>query len=153
MAMSVTRGNSLALTVSADHLVGRYDLINASKPEIGASTACIAHRTKHPGNACIAVRDDGKVCAIGGWDGKIRLYSTKTLKPLGTLSYHKEGCQAVSFAHSLSEDSAPEDSDENSDDEEMGTVEKEARGRWLVAAGKDTRVSIWEMISFRSEKG
>ncbi|KAF7985693.1 hypothetical protein HWV62_2260, partial [Athelia sp. TMB] len=83
---------------------------------------------------------------------RIRLYSTKTLKPLGTLSYHKEGCQAVSFAHSLPADSAPKDSDEDSDDEEMTTTEKETRARWLVAAGKDNRVSIWEMISFHSSK-
>ena len=25
---------------------------------------------KYPGNASIALRDDGRVCAIGGWDGK-----------------------------------------------------------------------------------
>lgn len=23
-----------------------------------------------PGNATLAIRDDGKVCAVGGWDGK-----------------------------------------------------------------------------------
>ena len=33
-------------------------------------TACVAHRTKHPGNSSIAIRDDGKVCAVGGWDGQ-----------------------------------------------------------------------------------
>lgn len=31
---------------------------------------CSAHRTKYAGNACVAIRDDGKVCAVGGWDGK-----------------------------------------------------------------------------------
>lgn len=33
-------------------------------------TSCTVHRTKHPGNASIALRDDGRVCAVGGWDGK-----------------------------------------------------------------------------------
>jgi hypothetical protein len=28
------------------------------------------HRTKHSGNAAITLRSDGKVCAVGGWDGK-----------------------------------------------------------------------------------
>lgn len=32
MAMAVTRDNMLALTVSADHLVGRYDLTVRSDP-------------------------------------------------------------------------------------------------------------------------
>ncbi|KZP31812.1 WD40 repeat-like protein [Athelia psychrophila] len=153
MAMAVTRDNSLALTVSADHLVGRYDLINACKSDVGANKACVPHRTKHPGNACISIRADGKVCAIGGWDGKIRLYSTKTLKSLGTLAYHKEGCQAVAFACSLREAAAPVESEEDTDENDMGAVEKEVRSRWLVAGGKDSRVSIWEMISFRDDKG
>lgn len=84
---------------------------------------------------------------------RIRLYSTKTLKPLGTLAYHKEGCQAVAFASSLLEHVAPVKSEEDTDDEEMDIVEKEVRSRWLVAAGKDSRVSIWEMISFRDNEG
>lgn len=32
--------------------------------------ACTIHRTKNPGNGSVAIRDDGKVCAVGGWDGK-----------------------------------------------------------------------------------
>ncbi|KAJ7158839.1 WD40-repeat-containing domain protein [Mycena filopes] len=88
MSMRVSRDNRLALTVSADHLVGRYDL--TAEP-IEDPSPGIVYRTSHPGNGCIAIRDDARVCAIGGWDGKIRLYSTKNLKPLGTLRYHKSG--------------------------------------------------------------
>ena len=95
-------------------------------------------RTKHPGNGAVAFHDDGRVCAIGGWDGRcvpsptntphdrlssflkkktccyqkkistqklnaddyrsVRLYSTKTFKALGTLIYHKDALQALSFA-------------------------------------------------------
>lgn len=29
-----------------------------------------AFKTKHPGNGAIAIRGDGRVCAVGGWDGK-----------------------------------------------------------------------------------
>lgn len=82
---------------------------------------------------------------------RIRLYSTKTLKPLGTLGYHKDGCQAVAFAstQALQAKGVCESSqDEDDSDEEMGNNEKEARSRWLVGAGKDSRVSIWTLISF-----
>jgi WD40 repeat protein len=158
MAMRVSRDNRLALTVSADHLVGRYDL----SADVGTDASSGAvYRTSHPGNGCIAIRDDGRVCAIGGWDGKwapfpmnsfncshraprIRLYSTKNLKPLGTLRYHKTGCQAVEFARSV--DATP-NADEDEEDE-MTTEEREARGRWLAAGAKDHRVSLWSLISF-----
>jgi ASTRA-associated protein 1 len=91
--MVVSKDNSLALTVSADHLVGRYDLtVRQAFSQLGLTLDCqhpcpllhqnapkqcssqesvgMAYRTKHPGNAAIALRDDGKVCAVGGWDGK-----------------------------------------------------------------------------------
>ncbi|KAI4520699.1 WD40 repeat-like protein [Schizophyllum commune Loenen D] len=176
MAMTVTRDNALALTVSADHLIGRYDL-NATDP----STVSTTHRTKHPGNACIAIRDDGRVCAVGGWDGGIRLYSTKTLKPLGTLRYHKTSVQALVFAHSRPR-AATQDQGATTEDvrttaqegeDAIGTPDEETsaksstfaediaddsesdddgdsaeRERWLVAGGKDNRLTIWALQSF-----
>ena len=29
-----------------------------------------AARTKHAGNGAVALRDDGRVCAVGGWNGR-----------------------------------------------------------------------------------
>ncbi|KAF5359701.1 hypothetical protein D9756_003344 [Leucocoprinus leucothites] len=146
MAMRVSRQNDFAISVSADHLVCRYDLgVAASLP----SNAGVAHKTKHPGNSSIAITDDGRVCAIGGWDGSIRLYSTRTLKPLGTLRYHKSTCQAVEFARSTDGDQ-PEVQPQNEDgsDDEMSSEEKTKRSRWLLGGGKDCRVSIWSLIKF-----
>jgi len=54
---------------------------------------------KHPGNGAVAIHDEGRVCAIGGWDGRVRLFSTKSFKSLGTLVHHKAGIQALAFAH------------------------------------------------------
>ncbi|KAF8656270.1 hypothetical protein AX16_002706 [Volvariella volvacea WC 439] len=153
MAMKVAKDNSFALSVSADHIVGRYDLSS------GPDGLREPQRTKHPGNGCIAIRDDGKVCAIGGWDGKIRLYSTKNFKPLGTLSYHKQALQALEFAHSP-EAHSPEGTsgrdeqvtdlvDEEDDDEEYGEADREKRARWLIAGSKDNRITIWSLISFQ----
>ncbi|KAH7928224.1 WD40 repeat-like protein [Leucogyrophana mollusca] len=147
MAMAVSRDSTFALTVSADHLIGRYDLISPIHTE--TESIATAFRTKHPGNAAIAIRDDGRVCAVGGWDGKVRLFSTKSFKPLGTLAYHKQSCQAVAFA-SAAADADPIGSDvlDDEDDEDLTTEERGARGRWLVVGGKDTRVSIWKLMTF-----
>ncbi|KAN0120739.1 WD40-repeat-containing domain protein [Russula decolorans] len=97
MATAVSLDRSIALSVSADHLVGRYDL----KADLISNLETIGtvFRMKHPGNGAVAFHDDGRVCAIGGWDGRVRLYSTKTFKALGTLVYHKDALQALSFAH------------------------------------------------------
>lgn len=88
MAMCVSKDNGVALTVSADHLIGRYDLtvccfissdyttglLNIYPQAVGiannVSEVATTHRTKHPGNGSIVIRDDGKVCAVGSWDGK-----------------------------------------------------------------------------------
>ncbi|KAL1730022.1 WD40-repeat-containing domain protein [Schizophyllum commune] len=153
MAMAVTRDNALALTVSADHLIGRYDLnVRGILPfATDPSAASTTHRTKHPGNACVAIRDDGRVCAVGGWDGGIRLYSTKNLKPLGTLRYHKTSVQALVFAHSKrgnesSPSTTPDDLAEDSDSDDEG--DSAERERWLIAGGKDNRLTIWALQSF-----
>ncbi|KAF4613712.1 hypothetical protein D9613_007781 [Agrocybe pediades] len=147
MAMRVSRANDFALSVSADHIIGRYDLNTNQNPpeEYGA-----AFRTKHAGSASVAIREDGKVCAVGGWDGKIRLYSTKSFKPLGTLKYHKTTCHCVEFARpftSPGNGDMNEDKDD-SDEEDISYEEKMERSRWLVAGSKDNRVSIWSLMSF-----
>ncbi|KAF8551384.1 WD40 repeat-like protein [Imleria badia] len=146
MAMAVSKDCSFALTVSADHLVGRYDLV------LEADQSARSFRTKHPGNGAIAIRDDGRVCVVGGWDGRVRLYSTKSFKPLGTLVYHKENCHALAFASTYRDRDSDNVAHElDSDEDDMTDEEKRRRGRWLIAAGKDNRVSIWGLMSF--EKG
>ncbi|KAN0092896.1 WD40-repeat-containing domain protein [Tylopilus felleus] len=150
MAMAVSKDCSFALTVSADHLVGRYDLNVPTQVE--ANQSARVFRTKHPGNGAIAIRDDGRVCAVGGWDGKVRLYSTKSFKPLGTLVYHKENCHALAFASTYRDGDSVHVADGlDSNEDDMTDEEKRQRGRWLVAAGKDNRVSMWGLMSF--EKG
>jgi len=87
------------------------------------------------------------VCAVGGWDGKIRLYSTKTFKHLGTLEYHKKSVQAVVFARYSGHSAVDGDGGENSDDE-MTPEEKKSRSRWLAGGSQDNRVTLWPLISF-----
>jgi len=107
---------------------------------------------------------------------RIRLYSTKTYKSLGTLDYHKDGIQAMTFARSTPPISWPSQNqsgvdrggsrtgvtptsvgggDAAGDDEEedeFGNSEFEARKRWLVAGGKDGRISVWELMDFAKPK-
>lgn len=97
---------------------------------------------------------------------RIRLYSIKTFKPLGTLDYHKDGVQALTFARTTPAPSHPlpcsgvtpasagvgENDEDVDEDDEFSNSEVEARKRWLVAGGKDGRISIWELMDFVKPK-
>jgi len=72
---------------------------------------------------------------------RVRLYSTKSFKSLGTLVHHKQSCQALTFASDVR-------SADKEVDDDMTLTEKYQRSRWLITAGKDTRVSIWALMSF-----
>ena len=115
---------------------------------IAVLTSPFASRTSHSDQ-------NGNIsCDIDAYHGRVRLYSTKTFKPLGTLSYHKKSCQAVAFARSeprsIGSDGGGERHEEDEDEygDEMSEVEKEERTRWLVSGGQDHRVAIWSLIEF-----
>ncbi len=81
--------------------------------------------------------------------GRVRLYSTKSFKPLGTLAYHKKNCQCIAFARAQPAPSTPPtDADGEESDDEMTEQEKMDRTRWLVSGGQDSRVAIWSLINF-----
>jgi ASTRA-associated protein 1 len=81
---------------------------------------------------------------------RVRLYSVKTLKPLGTLHYHKGGCQAIGFAKTRFKELSgyAKEGDEAESDEELDEGDKRKRGQWLVSGGKDNRIAIWPLMSF-----
>ncbi len=84
---------------------------------------------------------------------RVRLYSTKTFKSLGSLVYHKKNCQSVAFARSradarsLGADAGVEGGVEEAA-EDMSEAEKEERARWLVSGGQDSRVVVWSLMDF-----
>ncbi|KAF8602882.1 WD40 repeat-like protein [Ceratobasidium sp. AG-I] len=167
MGMAVTRDNSLAITVSADHLICRYDLINDLNSTIVHPQPLA---TKYPGNSAVAFRADGRVAGVAGWDGAIRLYSTgqpslsklkdetqskeesqqpgsllRKMRSLGTLDYFKESCFALAFSGATGNASSSEFSASGG----AGDVESSTRcSNWLVVGGKNGRVAIWELDSF-----
>ncbi|KAF8704698.1 WD40 repeat-like protein, partial [Rhizoctonia solani] len=160
MGMAVTCDNAMAASVSADHLICRYDL----NPEPGADVVHLApHETKHSGNGAVAFRADGRVLGAAGWDGAVRLYSTglrradetgkgividrnRKVRSLGTLEHFKESCFAMAFANELLEGMGNFRSIENEDNMSLDALED--RSKWLAVGGKTGRIAIWELDSF-----
>lgn len=132
--------------------------------------------TKHSGQQSLRVRSDGRVFATGGWDSKVRVYSTKTLKEVAVLKWHQAGCYAVAFAKvNEGQDPAPRvGGDEpgtaaavaasasdlqQRDKTSLATIPKlgglslrdkrklQAKtDHWLAAGSKDGKVSLWKVF-------
>lgn len=82
---------------------------------------------KNPGVASVSIRPDGKLMAVGCWDGKLRLYSMKSLFILAALDIHSSTVQDVAFNKTLSE---------------HGKLKF-----YLAAGAKDRKISLWDLYN------
>ncbi|KAK1759239.1 ASTRA-associated protein 1 [Echria macrotheca] len=142
---------------------------NAGPMDSGLPTKVI--NTKHAGQQSLRIRSDGLVFATAGWDGKIRVYSARTMKEVAVLKWHREGCYAVAFASvedasppttTIGETSKTKGEGEGEGGEEGGEIlvvpklvdmslrQKRIRhartAHWLAAGSKDGRVSLWDVF-------
>ncbi|KAF2739015.1 WD40 repeat-like protein [Polyplosphaeria fusca] len=123
-----------------------------------------ATNTKHAGQQSLRVRSDGRILATAGWDSKVRVYSTKSLKELAVLKWHAEGVYAVDFAQLLDPVASHDPQTDLADSEGKELVsqnqtklgglgrlqqQREERARlkhWVAAGAKDAKVSLWEVF-------
>lgn len=140
-------------TSSADAVISRHPLPSPGNPKPDSAEATVV-QTKHAGQQSLTLRSDNLVFATAGWDGRVRVYSAKTMKELAVLKWHKEGCYAVAFADIEAGDA---NGDVSADGDSSGLlvrreltvaekrVEKTKMTHWLAAGSKDGKVSLWEV--------
>ena len=144
------------LTSSADATITKFAFpvhlvvpVEEPKPEK-------AINTKHAGQQGLRIRSDGKVFATAGWDGRVRVYSCKTLKELAVLKWHQVGVYSTAFAEidtdpetvvSSASDAANEIATTTNalDMIKLAREEKARRTHWLAAGGKDGKISLWDI--------
>ena len=124
--------------------------------------------TRHAGQQSIRIRSDGSIFATAGWDSRVRIYSTKTMKEVAVLKWHTVGCFAVAFSSisgegeksDLESDTLKESRDGQrggvgsqlvkSGDMEMTVKERRIRqaqtAHWLAAGSKDGKISLWDIF-------
>ncbi|XP_027035145.2 guanine nucleotide-binding protein subunit beta-like protein 1 [Tachysurus fulvidraco] len=80
----------------------------------------------NPGVSHLRIRGDSKIVASGGWDGSVRIFNWKMMKPLAVLQHHKDLVHCVVFSD-----------------------HPEPSKRLMAAGSKDQRISIWSIYTER----
>lgn len=82
---------------------------------------------KNSGLNCVRIRNDQKVFCSGGWDGRVRIFSWKSLRPLAVLTEHKSGA-IMDIAYS------------------NGPVTM-WKAPIMAVAGMDSQISLWNLYN------
>ena len=160
LSLDTTPSKAFYFTSSADAMIAKFAIPNSGvEGDVDMKAAKISN-TKHAGQQDLTVRHDGKIFATAGWDGRIRVYSAKSLKELAVLKWHQGGCYSVAFADSVLHD-GNELSSESGNKEALvpstastGSALEAIRHQrnikaqmthWLAAGGKDGKISLWDI--------
>ncbi|KAI7906523.1 WD40-repeat-containing domain protein [Cokeromyces recurvatus] len=110
--LSIDSKISFAISSSGDNQICKYSLAT------GDIIKKIA--IKKSGIVALKIRStDNKIFASGGFDGKIRIFSIKTMKPLAVLTTHKNTVYGLEFGK---------------------------EDNWLIGGSEDHRVSLWKIF-------
>ncbi|KAL8957881.1 MAG: hypothetical protein Q9193_004953 [Seirophora villosa] len=169
LSMAILPSRDCYVTSAADAVVAKHPLPAVQgvwKTELKPLKLA---QTKHSGQQGLQARSDGKIFATAGWDSRVRVYSTKTVKELAVLKWHKVGCYTTAFADVVEPVTIkPEESvavkkeeEESTDDDDgesiaakgllaLSTVQqrrdtKAHTTHWLAVGSKDGKVSLWDI--------
>jgi WD40 repeat protein len=157
LSLDVSLSKDFFLTSSADAIIAKHPVpvvAETLRPTIETFPLKTV-QTKHSGQQSLRIRSDGKIFATAGWDSKVRVYATKSLKEMAVLKWHKEGCYSLAFADVKQENAADEETNKGKSKDivkspgEM-TVKQERLWKaktthWLAVGSKDAKVSLWDI--------
>ncbi|CAG8977166.1 hypothetical protein HYALB_00003387 [Hymenoscyphus albidus] len=155
LSLDVDPTKKFYLTSSADAIIAKHPIPENPSPSTFRameSTPLKIVQTKHSGQQNLQMRSDGRIFATAGWDSKVRVYSSKTVKELAVLKWHKEGCFAVAFAEVKGggDEGEGQDGKEIVRSVEAMTVKekriwKARNAHWIAVGSKDGKVSLWDV--------
>ncbi|KAJ9626153.1 Astra associated protein 1 Asa1 [Knufia peltigerae] len=165
LSLEISPSRDYFITSGVDSWIAKYplDLPDGMAGESRETHRSSSIKTKHAGQQGLSIRSDGKIFATAGWDARIRVYSTRTMKELAVLQWHQQGCYATSFADldlEANDLAAPTEytgSDLSTQSNEIlarptaldiikRKREEKARSiHWLAAGGKDGKISLWNI--------
>jgi len=116
MCMDIDSKCSKAVVGSADNRIIQIAISAAPDEEMKIIKEL---EIKSQGLSSLRVRNDCKIVAAGCWDGRIRIFGWKKLKPLAILQFHSETINCIEFT----------------------------RENRLVCGSKDGKISIWNIYN------
>lgn len=163
--MAILPSRDCYMTSSADAIIAKHPLPAVQgiwKTELKPFKVV---QTKHAGQQGLQIRSDGKIFATAGWDARVRVYSSKTMKELAVLKWHKVGCYTTTFAEVVSccciktEEDVPVKQEDTEDQDEKSMLHhtaavsivqqrRDAKAQsthWLAAGSKDGKISLWDI--------
>ena len=60
-----------------------------------------SHKKDAAGIQCLKIRPDKKLFTSGGWDGKVRIFSWKSLRKLATLAEHRGEISDIAYSNGV----------------------------------------------------
>ena len=93
------------------------------------------------GHSSVNVRHDNRILAIGCWNGDVELYSTKSMKLLGILSFHKNSVTSIDFSNI---DECNQNIEDEDDDQDNNVIEGPSH-TLLATSGNDDRIAIYQI--------
>ncbi|KAL5002023.1 WD40-repeat-containing domain protein [Aspergillus recurvatus] len=169
LSLDLAPSGEYFISSSADAVLAKHPIPSLDSPD-AREAPLKSVNTKHAGQQGLKMRSDGKIFATAGWDSRVRVYSSKTMKELAVLKWHKEGCYAVAFADISTTPAEARDlasatnqlpGKANDTDETVITPRegnefslaqvqrqrslKVQKTHWLVAGSKDGKISLWDI--------
>lgn len=152
LSLDVSPTKEFFVTSSADGIIAKHPVSITAGRHGGGDVPMKTHQTGHAGQQGLRMRDDGKIFATAGWDARVRVYESRSVRELAVLKWHKEGCYAVSFAdvEVNGKDGEGEGSKEVVRRTGTLTVREErirraSMAHWLAVGGKDGKVTLWDI--------
>ncbi|RDD47326.1 Guanine nucleotide-binding protein subunit beta-like protein 1 [Trichoplax sp. H2] len=119
--LDLTSTYAHGLVGSVERAITTVEINNMETLDVKRSAITI----KNSGLNDIKIRPDNKLVATAGWDGRIRLFSMKSLKALAVLTYHTESISKLAFSYNNA----------------IGSKQL------LVAGSRDGRISLWSIYN------
>ena len=164
LSLSLSPQLSHFLTSSADAVIAKHPFFTDSTLHAPneLKTPVKTVQTKHSGQQGLQIRSDGKIFSTGGWDSKVRVYSSKTMRELAVLKWHRDGCFATAFAEMLLNDTSSEEEDGEKSKPNVpgsvdtsrslqGTLSDHSTYQQLSASSEDVNLTVQQRRNLKAQ--
>ncbi|KAK9449190.1 WD40 repeat-like protein [Limtongia smithiae] len=143
LSIAINPSDSSFISSSADPKIIKHPLV----PHSTSSLPLQEIHTKHAGIASLVVRSDDAIFSAACWDGRVRVWSYRTMKLLASFpGGRQDGVTVVRFGIMHAQMEPGSDAVARIGGLLQYKQEQRTRTRhWLAVGGKDGRIGLWDI--------